>query len=72
VETSEAVEGDTSWKRVLRIWVLLSRVVWVAGTWNLQPDSNPNNMKQTHTQCWVRIHDLPQEYLRSQQAQALQ
>lgn len=50
------------------------RSVWAVGTWNLNPgllclsqwtaDFNPRNQKQTHTQCWIRIYDLPQEYWR--------
>lgn len=44
------------------------------GTWNLKPgllclsqwaaDFNPKFQRQTHTQCWIRIFDLPQEYWR--------
>lgn len=48
--------------------------VWTIGTWNLNPgllrlsqwvaDFNPKSQRQTHMQCWLRIHDLPQEYWR--------
>lgn len=51
------------------------RSVWTVGSWSLNPgllrlskwcpDFNPKNQKQTHTQCWIRIYDLPQEYWRS-------
>lgn len=27
-------------------------------------DFNPKSQKQTHSRCWIRIHDLPQEYWR--------
>lgn len=30
------------------------------------PDFNPNSIKQIHSQCWIRLHDLPQEYWRPQ------
>lgn len=51
------------------------RSVWAVGAWHLNlgllrlsqwtPDFQVNRQKQTHVQCWVRIHDLPQEYWRT-------
>lgn len=51
------------------------RKVWSVGSWNLEPgilrlsswspDFNPSLVKQTNTQCWIRIIGLPQEYWRS-------
>lgn len=50
------------------------RRVLAVGSWNLAPgvlhlfswtpDFFPNLVKQTNVQCWIRIHDLPQEYWR--------
>lgn len=46
--------------------------VWSVGSWSLKPgflrlsawtpDFNPNSIKQTEYQCWIRIIGLPQEY----------
>lgn len=48
------------------------RSVWLVGNWNLQPWSlrlsqwssnfNPNKVRQTHAQCWKRVHEFSQEY----------
>jgi len=48
------------------------RTVWVAGTVNLKPgllrlfewkkDFNMQTQRQTHTQVWIRLWELPQEY----------
>lgn len=47
---------------------------WSVGSWNLEtqilrpfsrsPDFNSSLVKQTNTQCWIRILGLPQEYWR--------
>ncbi|GAU34190.1 hypothetical protein TSUD_162910 [Trifolium subterraneum] len=47
-------------------------LVWSIGTWNLKPgllrlstwsnDFKPDDLKVTHTQIWIRIYGLPQEY----------
>ncbi|KAF1894103.1 hypothetical protein Lal_00004022 [Lupinus albus] len=46
--------------------------IWSTGSWNLKPgllrlslwtpDFNPELQKLTHSQCWVKISGLPQEY----------
>lgn len=51
------------------------RSVQTVGSWSLNsgllrlskwsPDFNPRNQKQTHTQSWIRIYDLPREYWRT-------
>ncbi|XP_019430033.1 PREDICTED: uncharacterized protein LOC109337508 [Lupinus angustifolius] len=48
------------------------RTICSVGSWNLKPgflrlflwspDFNPNLQKQSHTQCWIKIYNLPQEY----------
>ncbi|XP_019429685.1 PREDICTED: uncharacterized protein LOC109337219 [Lupinus angustifolius] len=48
------------------------RMICAIGSWSLKPgflrmflwtpDFNPALQKQSHTQCWVKIHNLPQEY----------
>jgi len=48
------------------------RSVWSNGAWNLKPgllrlsrlspDFNSSCQKQTHSQVWVRFHNLPLEY----------
>ncbi|XP_019433032.1 PREDICTED: uncharacterized protein LOC109339940, partial [Lupinus angustifolius] len=48
------------------------RSVCSVGSWSLKPgffriflwttDFNPNLQKLSHTRCWVKIHNLPQEY----------
>ncbi|KAK9279866.1 hypothetical protein L1049_013549 [Liquidambar formosana] len=48
------------------------RKVWAGGNWNLNPglfrisrwiaDFNPHNQVQRHSQVWIRIFGLPQEY----------
>lgn len=50
------------------------RKIWALGVVNLNPgllrfmkwtnDFNPMNQTQTHTQLWIRLLDLPQEYWR--------
>lgn len=50
------------------------RNVWSLGSWNVQPgilrlmqwsnDFKPNSQKISHSQCWIRLYDLPQEYWR--------
>lgn len=50
------------------------RSVWSLGSWNVQPgilrlmqwsnDFKPNSQKISHSRCWIRPYDLPQEYWR--------
>lgn len=50
-------------------------LIWSLGLINLKPgllrffrwtkDFNPQIQKQTHTQVWIRLLDLPQEYWRT-------